>query len=213
MGSSSDAFGASHIHTYIHTYIQTYIHTDMHAYTQTCMHTYIHTYIHAYIIHAYIHIYIRTYTHTHTFMHTYIHAFIHAYIHTFIETFSTVCYLTFFVVSLIQSFVALISDPRRGYFMGLSMFIFFLFFFFFFSFFPPLLSGPYLWNRYSQRLQIECAAWSCFLILHYSLPSNSLCYFFFFFFSFFPPRFCPGHISGTVTRRDSKLSVLLGPAV
>ena len=30
---------------------------------------------------------------------------------------------------------------------------------------------------------------------------------------FFPPRFCPGHISGTVTRRDSRLSVLLGPAV
>ena len=30
---------------------------------------------------------------------------------------------------------------------------------------------------------------------------------------FFLPRFCPGHISGTVTRRDSKLSVLLGPAV
>ena len=26
-------------------------------------------------------------------------------------------------------------------------------------------------------------------------------------------RFCPRHISGTVTRRDSKLSVLLGPAV
>ena len=35
----------------------------------------------------------------------------------------------------------------------------------------------------------------------------------FIFFFFFPPRFCPGHISGTVTRRDSKLSVLLGPAV
>ena len=34
-----------------------------------------------------------------------------------------------------------------------------------------------------------------------------------FCFFFFPPRFCPGHISGTVTRRDSKLSVLLGPAV
>ena len=32
----------------------------------------------------------------------------------------------------------------------------------------------------------------------------------FFFFFFFLPRFCPGHISGTVTRRDSKLSVLLG---
>ena len=56
--------------------------------------------------------------------------------------------------------------------------------FFFFSsffFFPPLLSGPYLWNRYSQRLQIECAAWSCCLILHYSLPSNSLHYYFFFY--------------------------------
>ena len=31
-------------------------------------------------------------------------------------------------------------------------------------------------------------------------------------FIFFPPRFCSRHISGTVTRRDSKLSVLLGPA-
>ena len=68
-------------------------------------------------------------------------------------------------------------------------------------------SGPYLWNRYSQRLQIECAAWSCGLILHCCLPPNSLRYF------FFPPQFRPGHISGTVTRRDSKLSVLLGPAV
>ena len=84
------------------------------------------------------------------------------------------------------------------------------FFFFFFLFFPPLLSGPYLWNRYSQRLQIECAAWSCCLILHYSLPSNSLRYYYYFFF---PPRFCRRHISGTVTRRDSKLSVLLGPVV
>ena len=36
---------------------------------------------------------------------------------------------------------------------------------------------------------------------------------FFFFFFFFPPRFCTDHISGTVTHRDSKLSVLLGPAV
>ena len=34
-----------------------------------------------------------------------------------------------------------------------------------------------------------------------------------FFFSFFFRHFCPGHISGTVTRRDSKLSVLLCPAV
>ena len=86
-------------------------------------------------------------------------------------------------------------------------YFYFIFFYFFFS--ATILSGPYLWNRYSQRLQIECAAWSWGLILHCCLPSNSLCYFFFFF----SPRFCPGHISGTVTRRDSKLSVLLGPAV
>ena len=82
-------------------------------------------------------------------------------------------------------------------------------YYFFFS--ATILSGPYLWNRYSQRLQIECAAWSCGLIFHCCLPSNSLRYFLFIFF--FLPRFCPGHISGIVTRRDSKLSVLLGPAV
>ena len=63
------------------------------------------------------------------------------------------------------------------------------YYFFFISFsrhhFATILSGPYLWNRYSQRLQIECAAWSCSLIVHYCLPSNSLCYFYFFFFAFF----------------------------
>ena len=58
-----------------------------------------------------------------------------------------------------------------------------IFFFFFFS--AKILSGPYLWNRYSQRLQIECAAWSCGLILHYCLPSNSLCFFVLFFYFFF----------------------------
>ena len=139
------------------------------------------------------------------------------------------------------------------------------FFFFFLFFSATILSSPYLWNRYSQRLQIEFAAWSCGLVVHCCLPSNSLCYYFFFklfsffyqdfvrvislepllaetpnwvyclvlrssfallltiqfaslflfflFFYFFLPRFCPGHISGTVTRRDSKFSVLLGPAV
>ena len=82
----------------------------------------------------------------------------------------------------------LISDPRRECFMGLSTFIFFLFFFFFFSFFSAtILSGPYLWNRYSQRLQIECAAWSCGLVVHCCLPSNSLRYF--FFLSFFRQDF------------------------
>ena len=56
------------------------------------------------------------------------------------------------------------------------LFIFFNFFFFSVT----ILYGPYLWNRYSQRLQIECAAWSCGLILHCCLPSNSPRYFFFF---------------------------------
>ena len=88
----------------------------------------------------------------------------------------------------------------------------FFFLFNFFFFFAKILSGPYLWNHYLQRLQIQCAAWSCGLILHCFLPSNSLRYFFFLIFSFFLPQFCPGHISGTVTRRDSKLSVLLGHA-
>ena len=61
--------------------------------------------------------------------------------------------------------------------MGLSTFIFF-----FFSFFSTLLSGPYLWNHYSQRLQIQCAAWSCCLIVRCCLPSNSLSYYFIFLF-------------------------------
>ena len=43
----------------------------------------------------------------------------------------------------------LISDPRTGCFMGLWMFIFF------FRHFCP---AHIIWNRYSQRLQIECAA-------------------------------------------------------
>ena len=85
--------------------------------------------------------------------------------------------------------------------MGLSMFIFFFFFFLFSFFFATILSGPYLWNRCSQRLQIEYAAWSCGLVVHCCLPSNSLRYFFIFFL----PRFCPSHISGTVTCRDVKI--------
>ena len=68
--------------------------------------------------------------------------------------------------------------------MGLSMFIFFLFSIFFSFYSAKILSGPYLWNRYSQRLQIECAAWSCGLVVHCCLPSNSLCYFFSFFLFF-----------------------------
>ena len=58
-----------------------------------------------------------------------------------------------------------------------------IFFFFLFFFFAKILSGSYLWNRYSQRLQIECAAWFCGLVLHYCLPSNSIVIFYFLFFS------------------------------
>ena len=65
-------------------------------------------------------------------------------------------------------------------------------FFFFFFFFPPLLSSPYLWNRYPQRLQIECAAWSCGLVLHCCLPSNSLLYFYFLFIYFFSATILSG---------------------
>ena len=63
----------------------------------------------------------------------------------------------------------LVSDPRRGRYM---VFLAFIFFFYFFS--AMILYGPYLWNGDSQRLQIECAAWSCGLILHYCLSCNSL---------------------------------------
>ena len=59
-------------------------------------------------------------------------------------------------------------------------------------FFPPLLSGPYLWNRYLLRLQIQCAAWSCSLILYCCLPSNSLRYFFFSIFFFFSATILSG---------------------
>ena len=69
----------------------------------------------------------------------------------------------------------------------------FSFFFFFLFFFPPrFLSGPYLWNRYSQRLQIERAAWSCGLVVHYCLPSNSVRYFFFCNFFFFFAKILSG---------------------
>ena len=66
-------------------------------------------------------------------------------------------------------------------------------FFFFFSFFSAtILSGPYLWNRYSQRLQIECASWSCGLVLHCCFPSNSLRYFFYLFLLFFSAKILSG---------------------
>ena len=76
-------------------------------------------------------------------------------------------------------------DLRSNFALLLTIQFASLFFnFYFFLFFSAtILSGPYLWNRYSQRLQIECAAWSCGLILHCCLLSNSLRYLFIFFFS------------------------------
>ena len=76
---------------------------------------------------------------------------------------------------------------------------------FFFSFFfsATILSGPYLWNRYSQRHQIECAAWSCGLILHCCLPSNSLCYF------FFPATILSGPLASLISSLINIISLLL----
>ena len=55
------------------------------------------------------------------------------------------------------------------------------FFFFFFSFFRHFCPG-HISGTVTRRLQIECAAWSCCLILHYCLSCNSLHYYFFFLF-------------------------------
>ena len=156
-----------------------------------------------------------------------------------------------------HSSFSLISDPRRGCYMGLSTFIFFLLFFFFFFrhdfvraislepllaetpnsvcclvlrsncallltiqftslfffffFYAKILSGPYLWNRYLQRLQIECAAWSCSLILHCCLPSNSLRYFFFRhdFFFFFSATILSGPFASLISSLINIISLLL----
>ena len=92
--------------------------------------------------------------------------------------------------------------------------LFFFLIIFFFS--AKILSGPYLWNRYSQRLQIECAAWSCGLILHYCLPTQFALLIFFFLY-FFLAQFCHSFVRAIslepLLAEDSKLSVLLGPAV
>ena len=89
---------------------------------------------------------------------------------------------------------------------------FFLFFLFFFrhdfvaaiSLKPSLVETPDL-----VCCLVLLSNFALLLIMQFA----SLFIFFFLFFSFSPPKFCPGHISGTVTRRDSKLSVLLGPVV
>ena len=65
-------------------------------------------------------------------------------------------------------------DCRRSFFF-LSFF-----FFLFFSFFPPQFCPAHISGTVTRRLQIECAAWSCGLVVHCCLPSNSLRYFLFF---------------------------------
>ena len=80
------------------------------------------------------------------------------------------CGLLLGVTTIALCFFWLISDPCRGCYMGLSMFIFF----------PPRFCPAHISRTVTQRLQIECAAWSCGLVVHCCLPSNSLRYFFFF---------------------------------
>ena len=98
--------------------------------------------------------------------------------------------------------VVIISDPRRGCFMGLSTFIFFSFF-----------SATFVRAISLEPLLTETPNSVCCLVLRFNFALLLTIQFASLFFFFFLPRFCPGHISGTVTRRDSKLSVLLGPAV
>ena len=94
---------------------------------------------------------------------------------------------------LLLSLLLLIAIPVGDAIWDYGCSFFSFFFFFLFSFFSAtILSGPYLWNRYSQRLQIECAAWSCSLVVHCCLPSNSLRYFFFFNFFFFSAKILSG---------------------
>ena len=99
--------------------------------------------------------------------------------------------------------------------MGFLEFIFFsfffLFFFFFFFFCHDLVRAISL-----EPSLVETPDSVCCLVLQSSfalLLTIQFALFFIFILFFFLPRFCAGHISGTVTRRDSKLSVLLGPAV
>ena len=92
--------------------------------------------------------------------------------------------------------------------MGFLEFIFFSFFFSFFR--RDLVRAISL-----EPSLVETPGSVCCLVLqsNFALLLTIQLALLFFFFSFFLPRFCPAHISGTVTRRDSKLSVLLGPAV
>ena len=84
--------------------------------------------------------------------------------------------------------------------------LFFFFLFFRYDFVQAISLEPLL---------AETPNWVCCLVLrsNFALLLTIQFALLFFIFYFFPPWFCPGHISGTVTRRDSKLSELLDPAV
>ena len=73
--------------------------------------------------------------------------------------------------------------------------------FYFSFFFAKILSGPYLWNCYSQRLQIECAAWFCSLILHYCLPIQFASLFFFIFLFFSTTILCGPYLWNRYSQR------------
>ena len=63
-------------------------------------------------------------------------------------------------------------------------------------FFAKILSGPYLWNRYSQRYP----NWVCCLVLRSNfalLLTIQFASLFFFLLSFFPPRFCHDFVQAT----------------
>ena len=93
--------------------------------------------------------------------------------------------------------------------MGLLAFIFFFLFFFFFF------RHDFVRAISLEQLLAETPNSVCCLVLRSNFALSLTIQFasLLLLFFFFTPRFGPGHISGTVTRRDSKLSVLLGPAV
>ena len=114
-----------------------------------------------------------------------------------VETPDSVCCL------VLQSNFALLLTIQFA-----SLFFYFFIFFLFFcqDFVRPISLEPLL---------AETPNLVCCLVLrsNFALLLTIQFALLFFFFGTILPQFCLGHISGTVTHRDSKLSVLLGPAV
>ena len=89
----------------------------------------------------------------------------------------------------------------------------FALFYLFIFFSPPRFCHDFVRAISREPLLAETPNWVCCLALRSNCALLLTIQFALYIFFFSPPRFCLGHISGTVTRRDSKLSVLLGPAV